>query len=106
MLTQAVDIDGNLIESDYEWFNTDLIEITVHRNWTKNLVEIATMISTLKTTGLYSDKYLTNLMPDADFEAEKGQKLIEAGDRQKETLTATDPNNFSAESLAGFFRSE
>jgi SPP1 family phage portal protein len=104
MLTQAVDIDGNLIESDYEWFNTDLIEITVHRNWTKNLVEIATMIATLKSTGLYSDKYLTNLMPDADFEAEKEQKLVEAKTRQNETITATDPNNFSAENLASLFR--
>ncbi len=104
-LTRSVVIDGEVITpDDYEWFDTDDIEITVHRNWTRNVVEIAQMISTLQTTTLFSEEFLTNLMPEADYQVEKERKTVEAEDNVNRQTSFADPNNFSLENLTAQLR--
>lgn len=105
-LTRAVEVDGNVISSDYEWFDTDDITVTIHRNWTKNLIEISQMISMLQTTQLFSKEFLTNLMPDADYQVEKERKRVESEDEALQQTTQADANNFSLENFNSLFRSE
>lgn len=105
-LTQDIVIqegeEQKIIPSEFEWFDTDKCIIEVHRNWTQNLIEISQMITTLQSTGLFSDKYLTNLMPNADFEEQKEQLKVEKEDKLKEP----DPNNFSLADFNGIMREQ
>lgn len=78
-----------LTQGESGWFDAADITIDFNRNWTKNIVELATLIQTLQSTGLFSDKYLTNKMPDADYDEEQEQRKIE----QEEKANNPDPNN-------------
>jgi SPP1 family phage portal protein len=74
-------------------FDAADVEITINRNWTNNMLEIAQLIATLTPTGLYSDEYLTNQMPDADYATEKVRKETEGKEKQKAMIDNPDPNN-------------
>lgn len=77
----------------YEAFDVDLCTVTFNRSWTTNIIELANLISQLKATGLFSDKYLTNKMPDADYDEEQEQLKVEQDEKAKQTLTNPDPNS-------------
>lgn len=79
--------------SDYGIIDVGDISITINRNWSKNILEIAQTISTLSTTNLFSSEYLINLMPDAVAEDEILKK-------EKERESIADPMNASVEWLA------
>jgi hypothetical protein len=86
--------------SIYSEFDVDMCTVTFNRSWTTNIIELGNMIAQLKTTGLFSNKYLTNKMPDADYDDEQQQLKIE---KQNEVITP-DPNNASLEDLNGILR--
>jgi SPP1 family phage portal protein len=83
---------------EYEPFDAADVTVTIHRNWTENVAELAATVSALHATGLFSDEYLINKMPDADYETEKER-------RETEGKTNTpDANNASLENYAALFR--
>ena len=88
----------------YETFDVAQCTITFNRSWLDNELELAQMISQLSTTGLFSDKYLTNKMPDADYDEEQSQLEIEREEKTKQAAANPDPNNFSLEGLNSLFR--
>ena len=103
-LTQEVDIDGVVKgNSEYEYFDTDDIEIEIHRNWVKNIAEIAQIIMQLKQTELFSNEYLINLMPNADYETEQTRKQNEAVERATSGVDS-DPLNKYNEEMLGVLR--
>jgi SPP1 family phage portal protein len=86
--------------SSYAEFNVSEVEVTINRDWSKNLLEIAQIISTLDSVQKFSDRTLVNLMPKVDYEDETAQ--IEKEQKQKQKNT--DPTNQSAEWLAAMAR--
>lgn len=88
----------------YEEFDVAQCTITFNRSWLDNELELAQMIAQLAPTGLYSDKYLTNKMPDADYDDEQAQIAIEREEKAKHMAANPDPNNFSLEGFNGLFR--
>lgn len=96
----------SLNNTEYEWFDAGDIIITTNRNWTKNIVELGSLIQTLKNTGLFSDKRLTNIMPDVDYDEEQTQLTIERKEKAKLQTTQLDPNNSSVEQIAALMREQ
>jgi len=86
----------------YELFDVDLCTITFNRNWVENITELATLIQQLLATGLYSDKYLTNKMPDADYDEEQAQLKKEREEKAKNQ--SLDPNNTGIEEVNSILR--
>lgn len=80
------------------------INIEIKRDWSKNITELAMLISSLFPTGLFSEEYLINKMPDADYQKEKARKESEAAEREKRK--PSDPNNSSAEWLASLLQGD
>lgn len=84
----------------YEAFDISNVKIQINRNWAEVLTEIATIIAQLQPTGLFSDRFLINLMPEADYDEEKAQKETEDEEKRQAAANNPDPNNQSAEWLA------
>lgn len=95
-----------LKEKGYAPLDAAACTITTNRNWTRNITEIAQLISTLKLTGLFSDKTLTNLYPDTDYDDEQAQLANEAEAARIKSLNNPIPNNSSAEWLAAALSKE
>lgn len=83
--------------SQYSAFDISEVNIQTNRNWSKNLLEIAQIITALVATGKFSDKTIINMVPKIDYDEEKEQIQKEAEDKAK---NAPDPNNQSVEWLA------
>jgi SPP1 family phage portal protein len=77
--------------------------ISINRDWTTNLFELAQMISTLSTTGLFSDETLVKLMPDVDYETEKKRKEQEQKDKQAAAMKNPNINNAANGYMSQFF---
>ena len=79
------------------------ITITFNRNWTENEMELAQLIQSLVTTGLFSDEYLTNKMPDADYTEEQERLATEREEKAKHAPKQFGfDNSQGADYLSGF----
>lgn len=88
----------------YANFDAAQCNIIFNRSWTDNDIELAQIVAQLSTTGLFSDRYLTNKMPDADYDEEQSQLEVEREQKSKLAAQNPDPNNFSLEGFNGLFR--
>lgn len=76
-------------------FDAGDIEITINRTWTENLQELAATVNQLAATGLFSDEFLINTIPKADYDIEKDRKANEAEEKRQESINNPDANNSS-----------
>jgi SPP1 family phage portal protein len=74
----------------YSVLNIRNIEITINRNWEDNLFELAQIVSALTPTGLFSNEFLVNLLPNADYTVEAAR--IESESKQSDTLNGESEN--------------
>lgn len=81
------------------------LEISIHRTWEENILELAQTIAQLYATGIFSDKYLIEKMPDGEYEVEVRQKSREADEKAKESAANADPANASIGQYNALLRS-
>ena len=91
-------------ESKFAHLDAEDIDISIKRSWTENMLELSQLIATLKSTDLYSDKYLTELMPDTTYDIEKKRREFELKTKQDVLMSNPDPNNPMLSELAALFR--
>lgn len=81
------------LHNDYAEFDVSDIKIDIKRTWEENILELAQVISTLASTGLFSEKYLIEKMPDGEYEVEVSQKRTEAENKTEEQANSVGLTN-------------
>ena len=82
-----------LKEFGYTEFDVSAVKIDIKRTWEENILELAQVISTLASTGLFSEKYLIEKMPDGEYEIEVAQKQKERANKTEEQTSAVGLDN-------------
>lgn len=81
------------LHSEYAEFDVSDIKVNIKRTWEENILELAQVIGTLAPTGLFSDKYLIEKMPDGEYEVEIQQKEKEGKSKSVEQVTSVGLDN-------------
>lgn len=81
------------LHGDYAEFDVSDVKINIKRTWEENILELAQVIGTLAPTGLFSDKYLIEKMPDGEYEVEIQQKEQEGKSNTIEQTTSVGLDN-------------
>lgn len=79
--------------NDASEFDVSEVHIDIKRTWEENILELAQVIGTLAPTGLFSDKYLIEKMPDGEYEVEISQKEQEGKNKTAEQAGAVGLDN-------------
>ena len=85
-----------LVKAGFAAIDAADITININRSWLTNIEELARIIQTLQLTGFFSDKYLTNKMPDADYEEQQAQL-----DQEREIKSKRQPQDFNFNNSQG-----
>ena len=78
---------------EYAEFDVSEVKVNIKRTWEENILELAQVIGTLAPTGLFSDRYLIEKMPDGEYEVEIQQKQTEGEAKTDEQLTGVGLDN-------------
>ena len=88
-----------------ELIDVGSLDIEFHRTWEENILELAQTIAQLSATGLFSEKYLIEKMPDGEYEVEIRQREEEGTRRAEQAAADPDPNNASIGQYNALMRS-
>lgn len=92
------------LNGELEAFDVCDVKIEIKRTWEENILELAQTIAQLASTGLFSDKYLIELMPNGEYEVELEQKQIEAETKGKQQADETGLDNSYLGDFSSLFR--